>query len=285
MANRVVGGLVDSIMITALYSCVTLATVFAICFAYEPNQPPGSKAPRQANQPQAAGEANGRAAIPPADTVLLVDVLHYVSIEEQDAILDRAAAAVRPGGRLLVREADTERGLRSLATLLSPTYGSGVVLGFDLLRDREAIRERTELLGHRTRLYEDLTGEENLRFACAMFGLDRAGIPGALERVGLRTVARELVRGYSQGMRQRVAVARAILRRPQLLLLDEPYAGLDTEARGVVDEVVLETNGRGGTVVLATHEPTRGGFAGRTLFMEAGRLLPEAHPAMEEVRA
>jgi heme exporter protein A len=177
--------------------------------------------------------------------------------------------------------------LRIIATLVAPTYGAGQVLGFDLLRERELIRARTELLGHRTRLYEDLTAKENLLFACAIFGTDRGRVPEALRRVGLHDLDRERVRGFSQGMRQRVAVARAILRQPELLLLDEPYAGLDTEARGVVDDLIMETNRRGGTVVLATHEPTRGGFAGRTVFMEAGRVLPDAvvGHALEEAKA
>ena len=163
--------------------------------------------------------------------------------------------------------------LRIVATAISPTYGSGSVLGFDLEREREEIRHRTELMGHRTRLYEDLSGAENLRFACRLFGIDPAGVSEAMERVGLTDVAGERVRGYSQGMRQRVAVARAILRAPELLLLDEPYAALDAEAKELVDEVVGEVMERGGTVVLATHDPTRGGMAGRTVLMEAGRVV------------
>jgi heme ABC exporter ATP-binding subunit CcmA len=165
--------------------------------------------------------------------------------------------------------------LRVVATLLSPTYGAGQVFGHDLLLDRDAIRARTELVGHRTRLYEDLTATENLRFACRLFAVEPAAIPDALRRVGLADVAGERVRTYSQGMRQRVAVARAILRQPDLLLLDEPYAGLDTEARETVDELVRATRALGGTVILATHEPSRGGLADRTLFMQNGRLLPE----------
>jgi heme ABC exporter ATP-binding subunit CcmA len=165
--------------------------------------------------------------------------------------------------------------LRVIATLLSPTYGAGQVFGHDLLRDRDVIRARTELMGHRTRLYEDLTATENLRFACRLFGVEPIAIPDALRRVGLSDVAGERVRTYSQGMRQRVAVARAILRQPDLLLLDEPYAGLDTEAREAVDELVRATKARGGTVLLATHEPSRGGLADRILFMQDGRLLPE----------
>jgi ABC-type multidrug transport system ATPase subunit len=168
--------------------------------------------------------------------------------------------------------------LRLIATAISPTYGRGEVLGFDLERGRTEIRLRTELVGHRTRLYEDLTAEENLRFACRLFGTAPAGVPGALERVGLADVAGERVRGYSQGMRQRVAIARAILRPTELLLLDEPYAGLDGRAKDIVDDVARETGARGGTVLLASHDPTRGGIAGRTLFMEAGRLLPEGDP-------
>jgi ABC-type multidrug transport system ATPase subunit len=163
-----------------------------------------------------------------------------------------------------------------IATALSPTYGGGSVLGFDLIKDRTEIRRRTELLGHRTRLYEDLSAEENLRFWCALHEADPAGIPAALDLVGLAGVAGDRVRGYSQGMRQRVAVARAILRSPELLLLDEPYAGLDDQAKEIVDHAVLEAKREGRTVILATHDPTRGEMATRVAQMDAGRLLPTA---------
>src|SRR2546422_9951991 len=89
--------------------------------------------------------------------------------------LIRADLSVEPGEVLLVRGpngAGKSTLLRVIATALSPTYGSGKVLGYDLVTQRNDIRRRTELLGHRTRLYEDLTGEENLRFACSLFGVD-----------------------------------------------------------------------------------------------------------------
>jgi len=196
--------------------------------------------------------------------------------------LVRVDLRVERGDVLLVRGpngAGKSTLLRVMATALSPTYGSGSVLGFDLVREREEIRRRIELLGHRTRLYEDLTGRENLRFAAALYAADRGDIDAGLRRVGLADVADERVRGYSQGMRQRVAVARALLRRPELLLLDEPYAGLDEEGKDVVDGAILAARGEGRTVVLATHDPARGAAATRTVFMDGGRLLPELRPA------
>ncbi len=192
--------------------------------------------------------------------------------------LVRVDLRVERGETLLVRGpngAGKSTMLRVIATALQPTYGSGSVLGSDLLAGRDEIRRRTELLGHRTRLYEDLTGRENLRFACLLHGVDNRGIPDVLDRVGLAAAADDRVRGYSQGMRQRVAVARALLRRPELLLLDEPYAGLDAEAKDVVDRAVVEAKSQGRTVVLATHDPTRGGMATRMVFMDGGRVLPE----------
>ena len=169
--------------------------------------------------------------------------------------------------------------LRVVVTALSPTYGSGSVLGFDLVRERDQIRRRAELLGHRTRLYEDLTGRENLRFACSLYGIDDRGVDEALERVGLGEAGASRVRDYSQGMRQRVALARTILRRPDLLLLDEPYAGLDGGGKDLVDSLVVEAAGEGRTVVLATHDAARGSMAGRMLFMDGGRLAPVPDPA------
>jgi len=167
--------------------------------------------------------------------------------------------------------------LRVLATALSPTYGGGAVLGFDLIRERDEIRRRTELLTHRTRLYEELTAAENLRFTCALHGIDPGLVPAALERVGLGT-ADDRVGGFSQGMRQRLAIARTMLRRAELLLLDEPYAGLDGHAREIVDEAVLGARDTGRTVVLATHEATRADLATRTVLIEAGRLHPNPVP-------
>jgi len=161
-----------------------------------------------------------------------------------------------------------------MATAISPTYGGGSVLGFDLVRERDEIRRRTELLGHRTRLYEDLTALENLRFTCSLYGLDAVTAPGALDRVGLGDVAGERVGSFSQGMRQRVALARLIVRHAELQLLDEPYAGLDGGAKELVDGLIREASADGRTVVLATHDPARGAGASRALFMDEGRLLP-----------
>jgi heme exporter protein A len=190
--------------------------------------------------------------------------------------LVRVDLRVERGETLLIRGpngAGKTTLLRLVATALSPTYGSGSVFGFDLVKGRDQIRRRTELLGHRTRLYEDLTARENLRFACALYELEPGGVPAVLDRVGLLDAADERVRGYSQGMRQRLAVARALLRTPDLLLLDEPYAGLDAEAKDVVDQAIREAGVAGRTVILATHDPSRGEMAARTVFMEGGRLL------------
>lgn len=192
--------------------------------------------------------------------------------------LVRADLRVEPGETLLIRGANgagKSTLLRVIATAISPTYGSGTVLGLDLIAGREEIRRRIELVGHRTRLYEDLSARENLRFTCSLYGMEPRNVEDVLERVGLTEVAGERVRGYSQGMRQRVAVARALIRMPELLLLDEPYSGLDTEAKEVVDRAVLDAQRAGRTVILATHDLTRGGMATRTVFMDGGRILPQ----------
>ena len=166
--------------------------------------------------------------------------------------------------------------LRIAATSLSPTYGGGTVLGFDLLREREQIRARAELMTHSTRLYEDLTAAENLRLWCRLLGLGPEGIDGALDRVGMLEVSAERVRGFSQGMRQRVAIARVLLRGPDLLLLDEPYTGLDAEARHAVDDLLRRAPSEGRTVVLATHHPAPEGLEHRTLHVDGGRIVREA---------
>jgi heme exporter protein A len=223
---------------------------------------------RRSDDPSPSG-----AAVPPA--VSLSGVTRVFGVAPAVVRLD---LRIEPGEIVLLRGpngAGKSTLLRLIATAISPTYGTGAVFGLDLVAGRDGIRRRTELLGHRTRLYEDLSAIENLRFACTLYGLDRDGIAEVLRRVGLEPVADDRVRGYSQGMRQRVAVARALLRRPDLLLLDEPYAGLDEEAKDVVDAAIEEARADGRTVVIATHDPSRGGAATRTLFMDQGRLLPD----------
>jgi ABC-type multidrug transport system ATPase subunit len=161
--------------------------------------------------------------------------------------------------------------LRLIATAISPTYGGGTVLGHDLVRGRAAIRAQTDLVGHQTRLYDDLTATENLRFACDLYGLDPRGIEPALERVGLPEVAAVRAASFSQGMRQRLVLARCLLRAPRLILLDEPYAGLDPDARTVVDDLLADPE-QARTVVVASHDPPPPGLVDRTVVMDGGRL-------------
>jgi len=163
--------------------------------------------------------------------------------------------------------------LRLIATAISPTFGGGSVLGFDLQKQRSAIRARTDLLSHETRLYNDLTAAENLRFACRLYDLDLRLVEPALERVGLDEVAAVRAGNFSQGMRQRLALARCIMRAPTLILLDEPYAGLDVDARVVVDDLLGAAHGSRQTIVVASHEAPPSHLVDREVLMDGGRRV------------
>ena len=166
--------------------------------------------------------------------------------------------------------------LRVIATAISPTFGGGSVLGFDLRTDRSAIRARTDLLSHETRLYGELTAAENLRFACTLYGIDPRLAESALARVGLEDVAAVRVARFSQGMRQRLALARCLMRGPALILLDEPYAALDADARVVVDELLVTARAGGQTVVVASHQAPPVHLMDREMTMDGGRLITPA---------
>jgi len=166
--------------------------------------------------------------------------------------------------------------LRLIATAISPTFGGGSVLGFDLRAERSAIRARTDLLSHETRLYGDLTAAENLHFACRLYDIDPRWAGPALDRVGLEDVAAVRVARFSQGMRQRLALARCLMRGPALILLDEPYAALDVEARVVVDELLTTAQASRRTVVVASHEAPPAHLVDRQLTMDGGRVIAPA---------
>jgi heme exporter protein A len=149
--------------------------------------------------------------------------------------------------------------LRILATLLRPTAGAARVLGCDLPGEAWMLRGRIGYLGHEPLLYRDLSGRENLLFHSKLHGLegDAAGrrIEDLLEAVGMRGRADERVAELSAGMRQRLAICRAVLHEPQLLLLDEPDSNLDAAGREAAGGLIGPGGGR--ARVLVTHDEAR----------------------------
>jgi heme ABC exporter ATP-binding subunit CcmA len=147
--------------------------------------------------------------------------------------------------------------LRLLAGLHCLHSGTAEVLGHDLSTDRRGARRAIGLLGHETGCYDDLTVRENLRFTARAAGRSAAASGAALERVGL-TAQADVVHGrLSAGQRRRLALAVTLAREPQLLLLDEPHAGLDAAGRAVLDTVVASSPAEGRTVIIASHELDR----------------------------
>ncbi|HEX4933501.1 MAG TPA: heme ABC exporter ATP-binding protein CcmA, partial [Gemmatimonadaceae bacterium] len=117
--------------------------------------------------------------------------------------------------------------LRILSTAIKPTGGEATVFGADVVREPTRVRGLIAFLTHYPGLYDDLSAEENLRFAARMLGEDFSRIPELLDRVGLLREAKEIVRTFSAGMQRRLSLARLLLQRPRLLLLDEPYNNFD----------------------------------------------------------
>jgi heme exporter protein A len=160
--------------------------------------------------------------------------------------------------------------LRILATLLRPHAGSARVLGSRLPDEAWAVRGRIGLLGHEPLLYRELTARENLRFHARLHGVAEERVEQLLEIVAMTGRVNEPLRTLSRGMVQRVAVARAVLHDPELLLLDEPRANLDPAAIELVDPLIGATSGH--TRVISSHDPSGGlAEADLVLGLRAGR--------------
>ena len=149
--------------------------------------------------------------------------------------------------------------LRILSTAIRASYGSAAVDGYDLGRDAAIVRQRVAYLSHATGLYDDLTARENLAFSAAMLGTEDAAqrVDRAIADVGLADRADGRVRDFSAGMRKRLALGRILLGRASLVLLDEPYAALDADGMGLVDQLLSAWREVGVTVLVASHATER----------------------------
>ncbi len=149
--------------------------------------------------------------------------------------------------------------LRILASLSRPSLGQVSVAGYKLPAQAAAVRRRLGVVSHLPLLYGDLTAEENLQFYGRMYDLQNieSRIADVLDMVGLSARRRDLVRTFSRGMQQRLAIGRAVLHDPDVMLFDEPYTGLDQDASEMLDEVLKNVAAAGRTVVMTSHDLAR----------------------------
>ncbi len=168
--------------------------------------------------------------------------------------------------------------LKVLATLTRPTQGTVLVNGNDVVRKARVVRQQIGVISHNTYLYPQLTALENLEFYARMYGLrdGREQAFALLSRLGLSSRMHDRVATYSRGMQQRLSIARALLHRPQVLLLDEPYTGLDQHAASVLAQVLRDLRDGDRTVIMTTHNIEEG-LAGsdRAAILVSGRLVFE----------
>jgi heme exporter protein A len=180
--------------------------------------------------------------------------------------------------------------IRIVASLTRPTAGTVQVRGQDLSKAATSVRRHIGLIAHNPLLYGDLTPDENLRFFSRMYDLGDTGvdsvshgndsvaarIDAVLEQVGLSARRRDPVRTFSRGMVQRLAIARAILHDPDIMLLDEPYTGLDLQAADMLRSVLQELAASDRTVILTTHNLEQGlEMCDRAAILNRGKLAWE----------
>ena len=149
--------------------------------------------------------------------------------------------------------------LRILATLSRPSMGHVKVAGHHLPHEAAQVRAKLGVVSHLPLLYPDLTAEENLRFYGRMYGIGNmeTRISEVLEMVGLDNRRKDLIRTFSRGMQQRLAIGRAVIHDPEVMLFDEPYTGLDQDASEMLDDVLRSVAAEGRTVVMTSHDLAR----------------------------
>jgi heme exporter protein A len=178
--------------------------------------------------------------------------------------------------------------LKVVATLMRPTRGTLAVEGFDIGSHAEDARRRIGFLSHNTFVYRDLSPLENLKFFRRLYGTEDSEerLLDILDRVDLQRRAKDPVRAFSRGMQQRVGIARALLHDPSLILLDEPYTGLDAKAAQTLNAILDQAVAAGKTVVLTSHDLEQGlRAATRAVILDRGMVVhdgPARDPAVRE---
>ncbi len=173
--------------------------------------------------------------------------------------------------------------LRLCAGLLPMRSGIGTVLNFDLRTQRMELRAHIGLLGHRTGLYPDLTVSENLKFWASAYGANDIEVDKAMAFFGLNDrLGSVQVQNLSEGQRRRTSLALLLIKRPSIWLLDEPYAGLDSNGRELVNSSILQASELGTTVLIASHEIDKIGLTQeRTLLVKGGRIVSDSNEDSE----
>jgi len=174
--------------------------------------------------------------------------------------------------------------LRILASLSRPSMGEVTIAGFNMKHQAAQVRARLGVVSHLPLLYNDLTAEENLRFYARMYNVanQESRITEVLEMVGLENRRRDLVRTFSRGMQQRLAIGRAVIHDPDVILFDEPYTGLDQDASAMLDGVLRTVAAQGRTVVMTSHDLVRAEDLG-TRFDILSRGVIAASATSEEI--
>jgi len=170
--------------------------------------------------------------------------------------------------------------IRMLMGLLLPSSGSAQVLGYDIRIDPEEIRQRVGYMSQKFALYDELTAWENLEFYAGVYGVrNRSHIESTLDRLGLRGVLKDRAGELPVGWRQRLALATAIVHRPELLFLDEPTSGVDPTARRDFWDLIYEFVSEGVTAFVTTHYMDEAEYCGRVGIMSYGKLLAMDTPS------
>ena len=172
--------------------------------------------------------------------------------------------------------------IRMLLGLLRPTAGQATVLGFDVVRQTEEIRKRIGYMSQRFSLYSDLTVEENLNFYGGTYGVRNKRLRERkayiLEMAGLKGRERELTRNLSGGWKQRLALGAAIIHEPEMLLLDEPTAGVDPISRRAFWDLLYELADGGTTIMVTTHYMDEAEHCQSLAFIQHGRIVAQGSP-------
>jgi ABC-type multidrug transport system ATPase subunit len=150
--------------------------------------------------------------------------------------------------------------IKLLATLTSPTSGTLSVYGYDVRKDVNNIRSVIGVISHDPYLYDNLSAFENIKFFGTLYGLDDVDnrARSVIKQVGLERRMNDLVRTFSRGMKQRLTVARAIVHEPKILLLDEPYTGLDQHGAQIFGEMLSDLKSQRRTILMTTHNIDEG---------------------------